>query len=142
MRTNSEQLSPAKTLLLHWRALWAMAYAFAKTMTLAERRDPRRAAEKAEMLEVWSRVALVTLLGQIAALEAGGHTQAQEDDTALAQCRAIVGALAMLCAVAAKVKCACLERTESVARAEPRRCAGSHDLPRATVYVVDYLDSS
>ena len=142
MRTNCELLSPAKTLLLHWRALWAMSYAFAKTMTLVERSDPRRAAEKAEMLVVWSSFALVTLLGQIATLEASNHTRAQEADTALAQCRAIVGALAMLCALSVKVKRACLERTEFVARAEPRRFVGSHDLPPATVYVVDYLDSS
>ena len=86
MRTNSEHIISRKSAApIQWRALWAMAYVFAKTMTLAQYRDPRRAAEKAEMLEVWSRFALFTLIGQIAALEASGAPRFKEDDiTALA----------------------------------------------------------
>lgn len=87
-----------------------MAVLFAKTMTLAEYRDPHRAAEKAEMLEVWARFALFTLIAQIAAIETGGANQTRDDQLCFAHLRDMVGALAMLCALAAKVKRECAGR--------------------------------
>ena len=104
MRTKSEYISPAQTLFLQWYALWETAFAFARTVSLAQYRDARRAAEKAEMLEVWSRFALFSLLSQIAALETNGTPHAKDDTRYLAHLRAIVGALAMLCLLAAKMK--------------------------------------
>ena len=83
-------------------------------MTLAQYRDPRAAAEKAEVLEVWSRFALFTLIGQIAAIESSDAQITREDKTSLAHCRAIVGALAMLCALSAKVKRQCLTAIKSI----------------------------
>ena len=120
MRTNNEHLSPAKALVMQWRALWTMAYVFAKTMTLAQYRDPRRAAEKAEMLELWSRFAVFTLIGQIAALESSGVSRSKDDDLALSHLRGLVGALAMLCALAAKVKRECLGRAGSAEQCDHR----------------------
>ena len=117
MRTNSERLSPAKALLNQWCGLWAMAYLFAKTMTLAQYRDPRGAMEKAEMLGVWSRFALFTLIGQI-------------------------GALAMLRALAAKVKRECFERVGVISHAplhEIEDCQASSATP---ITDIGYLDSS
>lgn len=104
MRTKSEHISQAQTLFLHWYALWETAFAFARTVSLAQYRDARRAAEKAEMLEVWSRFALLSLLSQIAAIETNGSPNTKDDARYLAHLRAIVGALAMLCALAAKVR--------------------------------------
>ena len=110
MRTKHELLSPAKCLMMQWQALWAMAFAFGKAMTLAQKFDPRAAAENAEMLEVWSRFAVFTLIGQVAAIEANGAAETKEDTRALAHCRAIIGALAALCLLAAKVKRRCLQQ--------------------------------
>ena len=138
MSTNSEQLSPAKALLVQWRALWAMAYVFAKTMTLAQYRDPRRAGEKAEMLEVWSRFALFTLIAQIAALQTKGKEDAQD----IERLRAIVGALAMLCALAAKVNRECFERARFTVRMMMHKLEDHHALPRAITIDLGYLDSS
>ncbi len=104
MRTKSEHISPAQTLFLQWYALWERAFAFARTVSLAQYRDARGAAEKAEMLEVWSRFALLSLLSQIAALETNGSPNTKDDARYLAHLRAIVGALALLCLLSAKIK--------------------------------------
>ena len=141
MRTKNEHISPAKALLVQWRALWVMAYVFAKTMTLAQYRDPRRAGEKAEMLEVWSRFALFTLIGQIAALEAHGAPQTSGDVRAHEHLRAMVGALAALCLLATKVKQDCIGRIMLFAESlsAERRSPQSILSPIATP---GFLDSS
>ena len=142
MRTNSELLSPANRLLRHGRALWVLAYVFAKTMTLAQYRDRRAAHEKAEMLEMWSRFALFTFIGQIAAIETSGARLSKDDKICLAHCRAIVGALAMLCALAAKVR----RESSGLARIIPfallRDLKDNQALTAANNRDIGYLDSS
>ena len=142
MRTYHEHISPAKALLIQWRVLWAMAYMFAKTMTLAQYRDPRRAGEKAEMLQVWSRLALFTLIGEIAALETRGVPCSKEDDFSLSHLRAIIGALAMLCALAAKVKRECAGRAEFAAQTARHYHDDNSVNAFESIYEVRYLDSS
>ncbi len=142
MRTNDELISPSKALLNQWCGLWAMAYLFAKTMTLAQYRDPRRAIEKAEMLGVWSRFALFTLIGQIGALESRSAPLSKQDKTSLAHCRAIVGALAMLCVLAAKVKRECFERVGVVSLAPLHEIEDYQASSAKPITAIGYLDSS
>ena len=104
MQTQGTHLSPATTLFLQWLALWRTAMGFARRVALAKKFDPVRAAREAEQLEVWARFCLFTLIGQIASLEANGAALSKEDRKLLSHCRAIAGALAMLCLLAAKMK--------------------------------------
>ena len=110
MRTKAEQFSSTTVLLLRWWALWRIAEAFARGILRAKKFDPARAAEEAAQLEVWSRCALFTLLGEIAAIETSDTGLSKQDSKDLAHAKGIVGALAMLCALAAKVKRGCAVR--------------------------------
>ena len=116
MRTNSEQWSPAFALMVRWSRLWGAALAAARAIVLVKRNDPRRAAREAEQLEIWARLALFNLLGEIAALEAGGSLT-KDDRHALSECRAIVGALAGLCLLCANVRRGCARRIRTAGRA-------------------------
>ena len=143
MRTNSEHISPAQTLFLQWYALWETAFAFARTVSLAQYRDARRAGEKAEMLEVWARFALFSLLSQIAALKTNGSPNTKDDARYLAHLRAIVGALAMLCLLAAKVKRESAGRinvfasSDSVKRCRRIRALGANPQPIRSSWFLD-----
>ena len=140
MERRTTSLSPAKALLIQWRALWAVAYAIGKTMTLAQYRDPRRASDIAEMLEVWTRFAIFTLIGQIAVLDAN----CEEDAKDISHLRGIVGALAMLCALAGKVRWECAGRmghASAETSRSPVPAIPMHATFLKSMCVFDYFDS-
>ena len=116
MRTNSEHISPAKALLIHWSRLCGAAFETARALLLASRCDPRRAAHEAALLETWTRLALFMLLGEIAAIQAGSALT-KDDQRALSECQVIVGALAGLCLLCAKVQRGCARRIRTAGRA-------------------------
>jgi len=71
-----------------------------RQMSLENKRDPRAAVQTAEMLEVWLRFALFTLVGELAALQADGedHWRHSDEVQYLRQITAVLAALALLTA--------------------------------------------
>jgi len=82
-------------------------------MTLTEKFDPRRAVQQAEMLDVWLRLAMFTLLGELGALHASSKDKSEHAEE-IANLLPIAGAFAGLILLAAKVKRDCLARMSSV----------------------------
>lgn len=64
--------SKTETLAAQWRAMLSMAVVLLRQITQLERTEPRKALEKAEMLEAWCLLALTQVSFQITAQEAGG----------------------------------------------------------------------
>ena len=90
-------------LSLCWRAIAAMAFVDARQLALFQKIDRARAAHLAELLEIWTRLAMFMLIAQVAALK----PNCKEDEIHISHLRGIIGTLAMLCAFAAKVKRQC-----------------------------------
>lgn len=145
MRTKSEHISPAHLLALQWFALWHAVSEFAYGVSLTKKFDPPRAAREAAKLEVWTRFALFSLIAEIAAIETGDTPLSLQDRTHLSHARGIVGALAMLCALAAKMKRGSLARMNGFVHGAVNQSPARHNrvaaLPQQHVDI-SYLDSS
>jgi len=141
MRTNNEQLSSVAALFLRWWALWHIAMTLARGVAMTKKFDPARAAKEAAQLEVWTRCAIFALLGEIAALEAGEAPLSKQDKVHLFHARGTVGALAMLCALAAKMRRESLGAAGFAARTLHE--VDENQAPSAIIIRnIGYLDSS
>ena len=117
MRTNNEHISPVKALLQSWRALGLRAVLHAREVSLCVKIDPARGVIKAEMLEVWLRFALLTLVGELARLNADGEDHAQYSDE-IQHLRQIAAALAGTLIIVARMKRQCLSQLGFAGRNE------------------------
>lgn len=83
-------------LAAQWRVLGLMALVLARECVRLQRGGQSRDIAKAEMLEVWLRLALFQLPQQIRAHCDGGGALTEEEEGALAHLYSILGALAKL----------------------------------------------
>lgn len=146
MGTKSEQFSFLKVLVAQWRLIAKMALAHARDLSRVEMFDPQRAAFKAEMLEVWLRFILFTLVAQLGAMIAETD---DPDDPDLLYLHKIAVCLAMTLVLVGHLKRKCLRRPGFLCAVEARLSGGAPALRMETCRVRtslrianNYFDSS
>ena len=96
-------MSPLQSLAAQWKMLNLMAGAFAQRLVHRGIRNPQRAVQEAEALEVWCQSAGVMLFVQIQAQECAA-TSSKEDRDALTHLRQMVYAVQALLFVLGRIK--------------------------------------
>ena len=95
-------MSPLQRLAAQWKMLNLMAVALAQRLVQRGIRNPQRAVQEAEALEVWCQSAGVMLFVQIQAQECAASSK--EDRAALTQLKQMVYAVQALLFVLSRIK--------------------------------------